>query len=127
VSEPVNDRHLRTAHALADVPWLERSRRAYAAWYLRLAGLIVGCVGTGAVLEADAGTALTIVAATVGLAIAATALLAGATYGRIVGALAGALAAGHAPHWLAARISAHEGEPRRLAAELESFAGRQPA
>jgi hypothetical protein len=123
----VNDHHLRTAHALADVPWLERSRRAYAAWYLRLAGLIVGCAGTGAVLEADTGTAVTLAAATVGLAVAGAALLAGATYGRIVGALSGALAAGHAPHWLAARIRAHEGAPRQLAAELEGFAGRQPA
>jgi hypothetical protein len=28
---------------------------------------------------------------------------------------------------VAARVSACEGEPRRLAAELEAFAGRQPA
>jgi hypothetical protein len=123
----VTDRHLRTAHALADVPWLARSRRAYAAWYLRVAGLLVGCASIGVVLEAEAGTTVTLGVAVVGSALAGAGLLAGATYGRIVGALSGALAVGYAPHWLAARISALEGEPRRLAAELEAFAGRQPA
>jgi hypothetical protein len=109
------------------VPWLARSRRAYAAWYLRVAGLLVGCAGIGVVLEVEAGAAVTLVVAVGGLALAGAGLLAGATYGRIVGGLSGALAAGYAPHWLAARVSACEGEPRRLAAELEAFAGRQPA
>lgn len=123
----MNEHHLRTAHALADVPWLARSRRAYAAWYLRVGGLVVGCAGVGVVLEAEAGNAVTLVAVVMGSALAGAGLLAGATYGRIVGALSAALAVGYAPHWLAARISAREGEARRLAAELETFSGRQPA
>jgi hypothetical protein len=128
VSEPtVSDRHLRAAHALADVPWLRRSRRAYAAWYLRVAALVVGCGVVALTLEAGLATGATLLGATLGLILATVGLVAGATYGRIVGGLAAALAVGYAPHWLAARIGACEGHPRRLAAELESFAGRQPA
>jgi hypothetical protein len=123
----VSDRHLHTAHALADVPWLQRSRRAYAAWYLRVTALVVGCGVVAITLEAGLPLGATLLGAVLGASLAAAGLVAGATYGRIVGGLAAALAVGYAPHWLAARIGACEGEPRRLAAELEAFAGRQPA
>jgi hypothetical protein len=118
---------VRTAHSLADVPWLDRSRRAHAAWHLRVGALVVGCVVAALAVDAGLTTPGTVLAATGGLLLAGAGLLVGATYGRIVGALASALAVGHEEHWLAARVAAGEGRPRHLAAELEAFAFRQPA
>lgn len=124
---PRTSQHVRIAHALADVPWLERSRRAHAAWHLRVAALVGGCVIAALAVDAGLTAPGTVVAAAVGLVLAGAGLLVGASYGRIVGALASALAVGHEPHWLAARVAAGERRPRHLAAELEAFAFRQPA
>jgi hypothetical protein len=119
--------HQHTAERIADVPWLAASRRAHENWPARLALLGTGCAVLAASLEAAPSGAATVALVLLGTLLATTGLTMGAAYGRVVGALVAALQVGYRPHWLAARLELHEGDPTSLAAELEQFAERQPA
>ena len=118
--------HHRTAEHLADVPWLEASRRSHANWPVRLALLGTGCALLVGALDPTLG-ALTLVAlVVVGGLLATVGLVMGAAYGRVLGGLVAALDAGYPPHWLAARRDLHEGDAASLAAELKQLVEGQP-